>query len=39
MRERHQSIHKFGGTKVCKAKEVRKYIINSILKMMFLARV
>ena len=39
MREKHQSKHKFGGTKVCKAKEVRKYFINSISKIMFLASV
>ena len=23
-----KSKHKFGGTKVCKAKEVRKYFVN-----------
>ena len=28
IQERHQSKHKFGETKVCKAKEVRKYFIN-----------
>ena len=28
MRERHKSKHKFGGTKVCKAEEVRKYFEN-----------
>ena len=29
MGERCKSKHKFGGTKVCKAEEVRKYFINS----------
>ena len=29
MRERRKSKHKFGGTKVCKAEEVRKYFLNS----------
>ena len=29
MRERRKSKHKFGGTKVCKAEEVRKYFVNS----------
>ena len=29
MRERCKYKHKFGGTKVCKADEVRKYFINS----------
>ena len=29
MRERPKSKHKFGGAKVCKAKEVRKYFVNS----------
>ena len=28
MRQRHTSKHKFGGTKVCKAEEVRKYFVN-----------
>ena len=28
VRERRESKHKFGGTKVCKAEEVRKYFIN-----------
>ena len=26
--ERYRSRHKFGGTKVCKAGEVRKYFVN-----------
>ena len=29
IRERHKSKHKFGGTKVCKAEEVRQYFVNS----------
>ena len=29
MRDRRKSKHKFGGTKVCKAEEVRKYFVNS----------
>ena len=29
MRESRKSKHIFGGTKVCKAKEVRKYFVNS----------
>ena len=29
MWERHKSKHKFDGTKVCKAEEVRKYFVNS----------
>ena len=29
VRERRKSKHKFGGTKICKAEEVRKYFINS----------
>ena len=29
MRERRKSKHKFGGTKACKAEEVRKYFVNS----------
>ena len=29
IRERRRSKHKFGGTKVCKAEEVRKYFVNS----------
>ena len=29
MRERRKSKHKFGGTKVCKAEDVRKYFVNS----------
>ena len=29
VRERLKSKHKFGGTKVCKAKRVRKYFVNS----------
>ena len=28
MRERHKSKHKFDGTKVCKAEEVRLYFVN-----------
>ena len=28
IRERHKSRHKFGGTEVCKAEEVRKYFVN-----------
>ena len=28
MRERRESKHKFGGTKVCKADEIRKYFVN-----------
>ena len=28
MRERRKSKHKFGGTKLCKAEEVRKYFVN-----------
>ena len=28
IRERRKSRHKFGGTKVCKAEEVRKYFVN-----------
>ena len=28
-RERGKNRHKFGGTKVCKAEEKRKYFINS----------
>ena len=26
--ERHKSKYKFGGIKVCKAEEVRKYFVN-----------
>ena len=29
IRERRKSKHKFGGNKVCKAEEVRKYFVNS----------
>ena len=29
MRERHKSKHKFGGTKVCKAEDVKKHFVNS----------
>ena len=29
LRERRKSKHKFNGTKVCKAEEVRKYFVNS----------
>ena len=29
MRERRKSKHKLGGTKVCKAEQVRKYFVNS----------
>ena len=29
MRDRHKSKNKFGGTKVYKAEEVRKYFVNS----------
>ena len=32
MRERRKSKHKFGGTKVYKAEEVRKYFVNSKIK-------
>ena len=32
MRERRKSKHKFSGTKVCKAEEVRKYFVNSKIK-------
>ena len=28
IRERHESTHKFGGTKVCKAEEVRKSFLK-----------
>ena len=28
MRERRKGKHKFGGTKVCKAVEVKKYFVN-----------
>ena len=28
IRERRKSRHKFGGTKVCEAEEVRKYFVN-----------
>ena len=28
MRERRKSKHKFGGTKLCKAEELRKYFVN-----------
>ena len=28
MGERNKSKHKFGGTKVCKAEEIRQYFIN-----------
>ena len=28
-RERRRSKHKFSGTKVCKAEEVREYFVNS----------
>ena len=28
IRERRKSRHKFGGTKVCKAEEIRKYSLN-----------
>ena len=28
IRERRKSRHKLGGTKVCKAEEVRKYFVN-----------
>ena len=30
--ERRKSRHKFGGTKVCKAEEVRKYFVNPKIK-------
>ena len=29
MRERRKSKQKFGGTKVCKAEELKKYLVNS----------
>ena len=29
MRKRRKNKHEFGGTKVCKAEEVRKYFVNS----------
>ena len=29
MRKRYENKHKFDGTKVCKAEEVRKYFVNS----------
>ena len=29
MRERRKSKQKIGGTKVCKAEELRKYLVNS----------
>ena len=29
MRKRRKSKHEFGGTKVCKVEEVRKYFVNS----------
>ena len=32
IRERRKSRHKFGGTKVCKAEEVRKYFVNPKIK-------
>ena len=32
MRDKHKSKHKFNGTKVCKAGEVRKYFVNSKMK-------
>ena len=28
IRERHESRHKFGGTKVSKGEEVRRYFVN-----------
>ena len=28
MREKRKSKHKFGGAKVCKAEQVRKYFVN-----------
>ena len=28
MRERQESKHKFGGNKVCKTEELRKYFVN-----------
>ena len=28
MREKRKSKHKFGGAKVCKAEQVRKYLVN-----------
>ena len=31
MRERRKSKHKFGGSIVCKAEEVRKYFVNPTL--------
>ena len=33
MQDRRKSKHNFGGTKVCKAEEVRKYFVNIILKL------
>ena len=35
MRERRKSKHKFGGTKLCKAEEVRKYFVNPKIEMNF----
>ena len=32
IREKRKSKHKFGGAKVCKAEEVRKYFVNSKIK-------
>ena len=32
MRDRRKGKHKFGGTKVCKTEEVRKYFVNSKIK-------
>ena len=38
MREKRKSKHKFGGAKVCKAEQVRKYFANPLkLKMKFSA--
>ena len=39
MREKRKSKHKFGGTKVCKSEEVRRYFVNEKLKMKFSASV
>ena len=32
MQKRHKNKHKFGGTKVHKAEEVRKYFVNKSLR-------
>ena len=39
MRERRKSKYYIGGTKVCKAEEVRKHFVNLKLKMKFSASV